>query len=142
MNDTLSYLCCPVENRRKCHNKLTFRGLYMAHERFVTHVRDYTNVPVTINVLESQSLGLRFAVMGVIRWILPLSHDEVVSGKGSLLDKCGYLGTPFEDRIRTLKTLYGFQIGMPGRPLIFMGGEIGQGREWKDNRCAIPCLHF
>lgn len=100
MNDTLSYLCCPVENRRKCHNKLTFRGLYMAHER----------------------------------WILPLSHDEVVSGKGSLLDKCGYLGTPFEDRIRTLKTLYGFQIGMPGRPLIFMGGEIGQGREWKDNR--------
>ncbi|OEH79714.1 hypothetical protein cyc_01802 [Cyclospora cayetanensis] len=100
MNDTLSYLCCPVENRKKCHNKLTFRGLYMAHER----------------------------------WILPLSHDEVVSGKGSLLDKCGYLGTPFEDRIRTLKTLYGFQIGMPGRPLIFMGGEIGQGREWKDNR--------
>ncbi|KAL8436082.1 hypothetical protein Efla_002072 [Eimeria flavescens] len=100
MNDTLSYLCCPVEDRRKCHNKLTFRGLYMAHER----------------------------------WILPLSHDEVVSGKGSLLDKCGYLGTPFEDRIRTLKTLYGFQIGMPGRPLIFMGGEIGQGREWKDSR--------
>ncbi|KAL8445499.1 hypothetical protein Emed_005580 [Eimeria media] len=100
MNDTLSYLCCPVEDRRKCHNKLTFRGLYMAHER----------------------------------WILPLSHDEVVSGKGSLLDKCGYLGTPFEDRIRTLKTLYGFQVGMPGRPLIFMGGEIGQGREWKDSR--------
>ncbi|KAL8451608.1 hypothetical protein Emag_002651 [Eimeria magna] len=35
MNDTLSYLCCPVEDRRKCHNKLTFRGLYMAHERSV-----------------------------------------------------------------------------------------------------------
>lgn len=76
------------------------------------------------------------------RWILPLSHDEVVSGKGSLLDKCGYLGTPFEERIRTLKTLYGFQVGMPGRPLIFMGGEIGQGREWKDNRFASPLNYF
>ena len=78
-----------------------------------------------------------FYLLWSCRWILPLSHDEVVSGKGSLLDKCGYLGTPFVDRIRTLKTLYGFQIGMPGRPLIFMGGEIGQGREWKDNRYAL-----
>lgn len=35
MNDTLSYLCSPIENRKNCHNKLTFRGLYMAHERYV-----------------------------------------------------------------------------------------------------------
>lgn len=68
------------------------------------------------------------------RWILPLSHDEVVSGKGSLLDKCGFAGSPFEDRIKTLKTLFGYQVGSPGRPLIFMGAEIGQGREWKENR--------
>ncbi|EPR58780.1 1,4-alpha-glucan-branching enzyme [Toxoplasma gondii GT1] len=102
MNDTLSYLCLPLYKRPEpaCHNKLTFRGLYMAHEK----------------------------------WILPLSHDEVVSGKGSLLDKCGFAGSPFEDRIKTLKTLFGYQVGSPGRPLIFMGAEIGQGREWKDNR--------
>lgn len=98
MNDTLSYMCTPTMSRHAKHSKLTFRGLYMAHEK----------------------------------WVLPLSHDEVVSGKGSLLDKCGFTGTPFEDRVKNLKALYGFQIGQPGRPLIFMGGEIGQGREWSD----------
>eukprot|EP00922_Rhytidocystis_sp_ex-Travisia-forbesii_P032249 GHVS01047962.1.p1 GENE.GHVS01047962.1~~GHVS01047962.1.p1 ORF type:complete len:670 (+),score=79.19 GHVS01047962.1:304-2313(+) len=100
MNDTLSYLCTPVMSRCQTHSKLTFRGLYMAHEK----------------------------------WVLPLSHDEVVSGKGSLIDKCGYKGAPFEDRIRNLKALYGFQVGQPGRPLLFMGAEIGQGREWSDGR--------
>lgn len=68
------------------------------------------------------------------KWVLPLSHDEVVSGKGSLLDKCGYVGTSFDERLRTLRALYGFQFCMPGRPLIFMGGEFGQGREWKEQR--------
>lgn len=100
MNDTLSYLCMPAMERWKKHNKLTFRGLYMAHES----------------------------------WVLPLSHDEVVSGKGSLLDKCGYQGSPFEERLRTLRALFGLQVCMPGRPLIFMGSEFGQGREWKEAR--------
>ncbi|KAF8819264.1 1,4-alpha-glucan-branching enzyme, partial [Cardiosporidium cionae] len=100
MNDTLSYLCTPCSERPTKHSNLTFRGLYMAHER----------------------------------WILPLSHDEVVSGKGSLLDKCGFVGTPFTERLRTLRTLYGFQVGLPGRPLIFMGGEFAQGREWNESR--------
>eukprot|EP00916_Digyalum_oweni_P019200 GHVL01031973.1.p1 GENE.GHVL01031973.1~~GHVL01031973.1.p1 ORF type:complete len:814 (-),score=138.12 GHVL01031973.1:1627-4068(-) len=100
MNDTLSYLCFPQDEREKQHQKLTFRGIYVGNER----------------------------------WILPLSHDEVVSGKGSLLDKMGFKGAAFADRIRTLRCLYGFQIGLPGRPLIFMGGEIAQGREWSDGR--------
>ncbi|KAL3127681.1 Glycogen branching enzyme [Cryptosporidium hominis] len=100
MNDTLSYLYTPPDNKSSKHNKLTFRGLYMSHEH----------------------------------WVLPLSHDEVVNGKGSLLDKCGFTGAPYMDRIRTLKTLFGYQVGMPGRPLLFQGAEIAQGREWKENR--------
>lgn len=65
------------------------------------------------------------------RWVLPLSHDEVVSGKGSLVDKMSYMDHPeFYDKVQLLKALYGFQVGSPGRPLLFMGAEIGQGREW------------
>jgi 1,4-alpha-glucan branching enzyme len=97
MNDTLSYLAAPSGEKPGKHDKLTFRGLYMQHEK----------------------------------WILPLSHDEVVSGKGSLVDKMNYLDyPPFFDKLRQLRTLIGFQVGSPGRPLLFMGGEIAQGKEW------------
>lgn len=55
MNDTLSYLCCPVENRRKCHNKLTFRGLYMAHERSIKFTADIPSASLD----QVQALGFR-----------------------------------------------------------------------------------
>eukprot|EP00388_Colpodella_angusta_P047244 GDKK01072116.1.p1 GENE.GDKK01072116.1~~GDKK01072116.1.p1 ORF type:complete len:833 (+),score=185.41 GDKK01072116.1:1-2499(+) len=75
-------------------------------------------------------LTFRGIYMGDERWILPLSHDEVVSGKGSLVDKCGFKDTPFEERLAAIKALFGFQVGSPGRPLLFMGAEWAQGKEW------------
>lgn len=71
------------------------------------------------------------------RYVLPLSHDEVANLKGSLLDKMGRKdGAHFYDRIRLLCALYGLQVASPGRPLIFMGCEIGQGGEW-NCRCSV-----
>jgi 1,4-alpha-glucan branching enzyme len=64
-------------------------------------------------------------------FVLPLSHDEVVHGKRSLLSK---LPGDRWQQLATLRALYGFMWAHPGKQLLFMGGELAEWGEWSEGR--------
>ncbi|MGR8921746.1 MAG: alpha amylase C-terminal domain-containing protein, partial [Gammaproteobacteria bacterium] len=96
------------------HDTLAYMGEDPVHRR-------YHHERLTFGMLYADSEN----------FILPLSHDEVVHGKGSLLARM-----PGDDwqRFANLRCYYAFMYGYPGKKLQFMGGEFAQAREWNVDR--------
>jgi 1,4-alpha-glucan branching enzyme len=83
-------------------------------------------------------ITFRSVYMGSENYVLPLSHDEVVHGKGSLLAKM-----PGDDRQKfaNLRLLYAMQWFQPGKKLLFMGGELAAWHEWAHEGTLDWALH-
>lgn len=65
------------------------------------------------------------------RFLLPLSHDEVVHGKATIIQK---MAGDYAEKFPNVKALYGYMYAHPGKKLNFMGNEIAQFREWDERR--------
>jgi 1,4-alpha-glucan branching enzyme len=96
------------------HDSLEYMRLDPVHRKYHHHL-------MTFSMLYAYSEN----------FILPLSHDEVVHGKGSLLDRMP--GDAWQ-KFANLRAYYAFMWGHPGKKLLFMGCEFAQGREWDFNQ--------
>jgi len=96
------------------HDTLGYLGRNMLHRR-------YHHAEITFSMLYHHAEN----------FMLPLSHDEVVHGKKSLLWRMP--GTRWE-QFANLRLLFCYQMAHPGKKLLFMGGEFGQDHEWDHNR--------
>ena len=96
------------------HDTLGYLGRNMLH-------RKYHQGEITFSMLYNDAEN----------FVLPLSHDEVVHGKKSLLWRMP--GTRWE-QFANLRLLFAYQFVHPGKKLLFMGGEFGQDHEWNHNQ--------
>ena len=94
-------------------------------------LRSYLSLDPVYRKFHHENLTFAMGYLYTERMILPLCHDDVANGNGSLIDGMpGY----YDDKFANLRTLLGFQIAHPGKKLTFMGNEIAQFAAWDEKR--------
>jgi 1,4-alpha-glucan branching enzyme len=89
---------------------------------------DYFHTPTVYRKYHQGQITFSMVYAYSEKFVLPLSHDEVVYGKGSLINKMP--GDNWQ-QFANLRLLYGYMFGHPGAKMIFMGGEFAQRHEWQ-----------
>lgn len=89
----------------------------------------YLKTPPSLRPAQHNDITFSLTYAFSERYVLPLSHDEVVHGKGSLAGKL-----PPQARLSSLRGFYAYSLAHPGKKLTFMGGELGTLREWDFDR--------
>ena len=91
----------------------------------------YFQTPPADRPAQGRKLTFSMDYFGTERYLLPLSHDEVVHGKATILQK---MHGGYEEKFHQARALYLYMLSHPGKKLNFMGNEIGHFREWDESR--------
>lgn len=91
----------------------------------------YFQTPPADRPAQGRKLTFSMDYVGTERYLLPLSHDEVVHGKATILQK---MHGGYEEKFHQARALYLYMLSHPGKKLNFMGNEIGHFREWDESR--------